>query len=132
AAGGKWRHRLAGAGLPDNAHRLAFGDADIDVLNRAHDPASGRELDGKIGDLEDGESARHPRGSGPPPRIDDVAQAVAQEIEAEYRDHQRGAGKEGDPPFAGDHERRAFRHHDPPFRGRWPHAESYERETGGI
>src|ERR1700716_1614685 len=33
-------------------------------------------------------------------RIDDVAQAVAEQVEAEHRDHQRGTGKERDPPLA--------------------------------
>src|SRR6266508_6630363 len=64
--------------------------------------------------------------SGPPLRIDDVAQAVAEQVEAEHRDHQRGAGKERDPPFARDHEASAFGHHDPPLGGRRPHAEPDE------
>ena len=34
------------------------------------------------------------------PRIDDVAQAITEEIEAEHRKHQCGAGEERDPPFA--------------------------------
>src|SRR5260370_40877634 len=50
--------------------------------------------------------------SGAPLRIDDVAQPVAEQVEAEHRDHERGARKERDPPFARDHERGAFRHHD--------------------
>src|SRR6201989_1862746 len=39
--------------------------------------------------------------SGSPLRIDDVTQAIAEQVEAEHRDHQRGAGKERDPPLAG-------------------------------
>src|SRR3954451_19631844 len=38
--------------------------------------------------------------SRPPLRVDDVAQAVAEEVEAEHGDHQRQAGKKRDPPFA--------------------------------
>src|SRR5262245_38745371 len=53
--------------------------------------------------------------SSPALRVDDVAQPIAQKIEAEYRHHQRGAGKEGDPPFARDHEGGALRNHDPPL-----------------
>jgi hypothetical protein len=37
--------------------------------------------------------------SRPPLRIDDVAQTVAEQIEAEHRDHQRKARKQRDPPF---------------------------------
>src|SRR5262245_19343487 len=66
--------------------------------------------------------------SGAPLRIDDVAQAVAEQVEAEHRDHQRRAGKERDPPFARHHEGGAFRDHDPPFRGRRPHAQPDERQ----
>ena len=38
--------------------------------------------------------------------IDDVAQAVAQEVEAEDGEHQGQAREEGDPPFARDDEAR--------------------------
>src|SRR5262245_40795207 len=65
-------------------------------------------------------------------RIDDVAQAVAEQVETEHRDHQRGPREECDPPFARDHEGGAFRHHDPPLRGGRAHAEPDERETGGV
>src|SRR5260370_1034923 len=69
--------------------------------------------------------------SGAPLRIDDVAQPVAEQVEAEHRAHERGARKERDPPFARDHERGAFRHHDPPFGGRRTHAQADEGEAGG-
>src|ERR1700716_1764599 len=64
--------------------------------------------------------------SRPPLRIDDVAQTVAEQVEAEHRDHQRQAGKQRDPPFAGDHEAGAFRDHDAPFGGRRPYPEPDE------
>ena len=70
--------------------RLALGDADIDVLHRAHDAAAGRELDGEVADVEQRREVRSVgRRSGAPLRIDDVAQAVAEQVEAEHRDHQR-------------------------------------------
>src|ERR1700716_400545 len=47
--------------------------------------------------------------SSSPLRSDDVAQTVAEQVEAEYRDHQRKPGKQRDPPFARDHEARPFR-----------------------
>src|SRR5580698_4615136 len=52
--------------------------------------------------------------SRPPLRIDQIAQAVAEQVEAEHRDHQRAAGKKSDPPLAGNNVGRALRHHDPP------------------
>src|SRR6202021_1503707 len=54
-------------------------------------------------------------GLGPPLRIDQIAQPIAEQVEAEHRDHQRPTGKEGHPPFAGNDIGGAFRHHDPPF-----------------
>ena len=111
--------RLAGAGLADDADGLALGDADVDVLDRAHDAAPGRELDGEVLTSSSGTAVSVIAASfmvTSPLRIDDVAQAVAEQVEAEHRDHQRGAGEERDPPFARDHEGRAFGHHDPPFR----------------
>src|SRR5439155_19186824 len=41
----------------------------------------------------------HAAPSGAPLRIDDVAQAVAEQVEAEHRDHQRQAREQRDPPF---------------------------------
>src|SRR6202795_130113 len=43
--------------------------------------------------------------SRPTLRIDDVAQPVAEQVEAEHRDHQRETRKQRDPPFARHHER---------------------------
>src|SRR6184192_3007071 len=85
-----------------------------------HSPCGGR----------DGQSLNQP--SRAPLRIDDVAQAVAEQVEAEHRDHQRGAREERDPPFARYHEGGTFGDHDAPFRGRRPHAKPDERQTGGV
>src|SRR5215207_3528762 len=62
------------------------------------------------------------RSSRPPLRIDDVAKAVAEQVETEHRDHQRQPREQRDPPFARHHEAGALRDHDAPFRGRRPHA----------
>jgi hypothetical protein len=51
--------RLAGAGLPDDADGLALGDGHVDVLDRAHDAAAGRELHGEVGNVEEGDSFGH-------------------------------------------------------------------------
>src|SRR5262249_44993609 len=67
-----------------------------------------------------------------PLRIDDVAQAVAEQVEAEHRDHQRGAREERDPPFARHHEGGPFRHHDAPLRGGRSYAQPDERQAGGV
>src|SRR5581483_9234818 len=70
--------------------------------------------------------------SRPPLGIDDIAKTVAEQVEAEHRNHQRKAGEQRDPPFARDHEARAFRDHDAPLR-RWrPHAEPDEGQARGI
>ena len=73
---------------PTMPTRLALGDGDVDVLHRAHDAAAGGELDGEVVDVEQ-RDARSWLASGAPLRIDDVAQAVAEQVEAEHRDHQR-------------------------------------------
>src|SRR5438105_6585096 len=70
--------------------------------------------------------------SRPPLRIDDVAQAVAEQVEAEHRDHQREPREQRDPPFARHHEAGALRDHDAPLRGRRSHAEANERQAGGV
>src|SRR5438128_5028035 len=72
------------------------------------------------------------RPSRPPLRVDDVAQAVAEQIEAEHRDHQRQPREQRDPPFARDHEGGAFRDHDAPFRRRRPHAEPDEGQARSV
>ena len=58
---GVGRHRLAGAGLADDADGLALGDRDVDVLDRADNAAAGLELDGEVADVE-----QRDRGHGVP------------------------------------------------------------------
>src|SRR3954463_4149157 len=71
-------------------------------------------------------------GSPPPLRVDDVTKPVAEKVEAEPRQHRRGAGEERDPPLARDDESRAFGHHDSPL-GHWrAHAEANEGKAGGV
>src|SRR5713101_8804708 len=67
-----------------------------------------------------------------PLRIDDVAQAIAEKIEAEHRDHQGRAREERDPPLAAHHVGRAFSHHDAPLGRRRTHAKADEREARGV
>src|SRR5262245_47746814 len=66
--------------------------------------------------------------SRPSLRIDDIAQTVAEQVEAEHRDHQCETREERDPPFAGDHEGRALGDHDAPLRRRRTYAEADERQ----
>ena len=73
----------------DDAQRLALGDGDVDMLHGADDAAPRGELDGQVADIEQREGAVMARASRAPLRVDDVAQAVAQQIEAEHGDHQR-------------------------------------------
>src|SRR6266436_8701899 len=72
---------------------------------------------------------KHRSPSRPSLRIDDIAETIAEQVEAEHRDHQGQAREQRDPPFARDHEARAFRDHDAPFRGRRPHPEPDERQS---
>src|SRR6266851_4254 len=64
--------------------------------------------------------------------IDNVAQAVAEQVEAEDGKHQSDAGKECAPPFARDDEARALGDHDAPFRGRRPYAKPDEGKAGRV
>jgi hypothetical protein len=47
-------HRLAGAGLADDAQDLAPGDVERDPVDRLEDAAPGDELDAQVADGEDG------------------------------------------------------------------------------
>src|SRR5216684_938078 len=81
---------------------------------------------------EDCSGLTFPPCSRPPLRIDDVAQSVAEQVEAKHRDHQRQARKQRDPPLARHHEGSAFGDHDAPFCRGGPHPKPDEREPGGI
>src|SRR5271154_3652562 len=54
----------------------------------------------------------------PPLRVNQIAQAIAEQIETDPRDHQRPAGEERDPPLAGNDIGRTFRDHNAPLRRR--------------
>ena len=98
---------LARAGFADDAERLAGGDREADAIDGAHDAFIGEELRAQVAHLE--ESAwrllsRRPvdRSTSctampsPPPRlgVEPVADAVAEEIEAEHdRSGWRGRGR---------------------------------------
>ena len=47
-------HRLAGAGLADDAERLALGHRDVDMLHGLDDAAARGEFDGEVADVEQG------------------------------------------------------------------------------
>src|SRR5580704_14376763 len=70
--------------------------------------------------------------SRPSLRVDEIAQSVAKQVEAEHRDHQRDARKERDPPFTGNDIGGAFCDHDSPFRRRRFDAEADKRQPGGV
>ena len=50
-------HRLAGAGLADDAQDLASGDVERDAVDRLQHAAAGDELDPEVADGEDGRTA---------------------------------------------------------------------------
>jgi len=67
------------------------------------------------------------------PRIENVAQAVAQQVEAEHRRHQRQAGEEPTSHHSPvEMKRRAFRDHDAPFGRRRLDAEADEGQAGRV
>src|ERR1700733_3013163 len=70
--------------------------------------------------------------SRPPLRIDQIAQTIAEQVEAYLRARERPAGKESHPPLAENDVGRALRHHDSPFGRRRLDAEPDERQAGGI
>ena len=97
-------HRIGSDGFPrtgfaDDADGFTLGDSEVHMLHRLDDAAAGHELHRQVAYVEQRDRG-HDTPSSPPLRIDDVAQSVTEKIEAEHRDHQCDAGKEGDPPFA--------------------------------
>ena len=81
--------RLARAALADQRQRLAAPQLEADAVERAHGAAAGAELDAEILDgSRDGAVIAVMASSCPPPRVDDVAQPVAHQVEAEHRRHQ--------------------------------------------
>ena len=62
--------------------------------------------------------------------VEDVAQSVAKQVEAEYDEKDRQAGCEHVPPRIGQEFAR-FRDHPPPLRRRWLRAEPEKAERGG-
>src|SRR5499426_3928262 len=66
------------------------------------------------------------------PRIERVAQAVAQQVEAEHREHDRCARKAEDPPGAAREVLVRIGEHRAPLGSRWLGAESEEAEGGGL
>ena len=111
------RHRLARAALPREADDLAAPDLELgDVRDDAWPE----------GDLAAHESrSRHHL-----PRVEDGAQAVAQQVEAERRDQDREPRERDDPPVRRE-QRLALADHQPPLRRRILRAEAEERERGG-
>ena len=129
---------------PDDADRLAFGDDNIDILHRLHDAAARGELDGEV-------AYRQQRQLLWRARCGQVQSSMGVQfiqvrrcgstisrspspirLKQNTAQHQRQAGKQRDPPFAGNDEACALRHHDPPF-GRWrSYPEADEGQAGGA
>ena len=85
----KRRDGLARAAFAHDAQGLAALQGDVDAVQRLHDAMSRREGDLQVLDLQERLSCAHAR-------IEDVAQSVAQQVEAENRQHQRQ--RRGRPP----------------------------------
>ena len=95
------RHRLAGARFADQAQDLALADLEVGAVDRLDLAGVGVEADGQIPDLDDGRSSDAPHA-----RIEEVAQAVADQIEGQNHHHDGEAREQEQPPFSG-HDLRA-------------------------
>ena len=120
--------RFARSGFADQRDGLALGDGEADIVQRAHDAASGCGIRPTEPSTIERRCGVHVRLRGstmsrkPSPRRLKQNTAI---ISA-------SAGKERDPPFAGDDIGGAFGDHDAPFRRRRPHAEPDERQARGV
>ena len=101
---------LAAAGFADDAQRLAGAQRKRDAVDRAHDAVAGEEIGLQIVDLEN--RVRRPRlprrvrtcalsssrrsQAARQPRIERVAQPVADEIDRQHRDREEEARNEND------------------------------------
>ena len=82
------RNRFARSAFADDADNFAFTDVQRDVFQGMHDGAAGTELDAEVLDVEDRDAVLHAVPPlGPPARIDEIAQTVAEKIETEHRQH---------------------------------------------
>ena len=85
-------HRFAGAGFADDGRASRpWRRVMLTCCTALHDAAPGGEFDRQVADVEQRDALVMASASRPPLRIDDVAQAVAEQVEAEHRDHQRQA-----------------------------------------
>ncbi len=94
------QHALAAARLADHAQHLAGTERERHVIEDAV-AAAGQHG----GEMIDGEDRAH---LSPHPRVEHVAQPVAQQVEAQHRHDDRNTGKQRDP--------RRIRHEIPPLR----------------
>ena len=92
--------RFAGAGFADDAEDLARRDVEGDAVERAQRAASGREFDA---------ADREPKAAGRSfqPRVQRVAQPVAEQVDRQHQQRQREAGN-------------VTIHHSPENRKFWP------------
>ena len=78
-------HALAAAGLADDRQRLAAADAERDVVDRLEQPRIGEEHRLQVLHVENRLVRLALRSSAALPRVEDVAQRVAEQIGAEHR-----------------------------------------------
>ena len=73
------RHRLAGAGLPDDAEHLALIDVEVDAADRLDVAEHGRERDPEVAQSQNG--VRSPATTALQLGVGGVAQPVADEVD---------------------------------------------------
>ena len=109
---GVGQHRLAGATLAHQTDGFAFANRKVDVVQSMHGTGAGAKFEAEVAHIEQRDFGfshvrlpEHfmcvsPGTSCASPRVDHVAQAITQEVEAEHRQHQHQTGKQRHPPFA--------------------------------
>ena len=107
-------HALAAAGLADDGQRLAAANAERDVVDRLEQPRIGEEHRLQVLHVENRLFRLKSRSSAALPRVEDVAQRVAEQIGAEHREADRDAGEDHQPRRGADIFRRRFRQHAAP------------------
>ncbi len=119
------RHRLPAAALAGDAEHLARLDAVVDPVDDGGQPGRRLQPDAQ---LLDGEQAHSRALPGPPrrSRVEDVAKAVADQVEGEHDAEDRQARERPDPPPL--EVLRSLGDHRPPLGLRRLRAEPEERE----
>ncbi len=101
------RLALAGAAFAHEADSLPRVHAEVDAAHHFHDPPADREADPEVLDLQQRHSDHHPAGAGDLAGIENVAERIAEQIEADDGQRDGETREEVGPVFAEKSERLA-------------------------